>query len=318
MKIRFFIWLCFIFCGYASLANARRDAHNRTQDIYIPDSSLNQMIKTEKIPPLTTKPRPNSAPLIEPPQPSASLIGQPQSSFTAKNTRQPNVMAQFSEAPVDRILAKQPYRRQRLNKYKEKIVRSYSMRPNELKKLLENEMTAINKDTRQMQQLLASWEGQSPAYKFANYQLNSQISKDIVKSRKEYKKRKQIFADFFTTAPKSKPISIIEATDPLFWLVSNPQISAFRTSLRGNYYISFFDSEHRHFLTYNRLNVDANHNRRILAVPSRNPKIDLQFQQLFDSYNNDLRRIGKGLDITNPVLLRQIGTMQNKFITETY
>ena len=81
------------------------------------------------------------------------------------------------------------------------------------------------------------------------------------------------------------------------------------------YFISIFDYEHNHVFSYRRTHVDSNQNRRILAAPSGNKEIDEDYQKLFDDYRADLRRIGYGLDITNPTLLRQIGEMKNRVIT---
>lgn len=244
----------------------------------------------------------------------------------APNTEQRQTMQnyypRFRQAPINDILAKQSLPKSELDKYQKHIVRSYYILPRDLKKMLQNELTEINNETKQIMQIKSNWEKQSPAYKFINYQLNTQIKSDIVGSRKNYKRRQKAFADFLQTAPEDKYVSIIEATDPLFWMLTLAQtgnkFSSFSHMGYNLHYISVFDHEYRHVFTYHRLHTDANRNRRIVAVDSQDKNINAQFQKLFNDYNTDLRRIGTGLDMTNPTLLRQIGEMKDKYITKTY
>ena len=238
------------------------------------------------------------------------------------------------QAPVDAILAKQPLPKNRLEHYKKSIIRSFALLPKDLKAVLQKELRSIDYETKSMQQIKAGWERQTSVYKFANYQLIEQIDRGIITSRKNYKQRKQVFANLLKNAPADQYISVIESTDDLFNNIHHVTQSAPNASPKmkdtivkfvgghvpasgstRNYYVSIFDYEYNHVFSYRRTHVDSNQNRRILAAKSGNKEIDKYFQSLFDDYRADLRRIGYGLDITNPILLRQIGEMQNRVIT---
>ena len=126
---------------------------------------------------------------------------------------------------------------------------------------------------------------------------------------------------------RNKKIYIIEAKNHLFWIryeLPDEGINGF--SIKGNYhfkdvtYISIFDSKYRHLFSYNRQHINMLKNRRIPAADKTSDfYIDSHtvniYQQLFDDYINDLNRIGKGLDINNPQLLRQLDEMQDKTIS---
>ncbi len=247
------------------------------------------------------------------------------------------VSKNFRQAPIDAILAKQPLPKKRLEHYKKRIIRSFALLPKDLKAILQKELRSIDHETKRMQQVKAEWERQTSVYKFANYQLIPQIDRGIITSRKNYKQRKRVFANLLKNAPADKYISVIESTDGLFSTIHNVTQSAPDTSPKmkeniakfvgvrvpalessRNYYISIFDHNHNHVFSYRRMHVDSNQKRRIMAAQSGNKEIDKSFQKLFDDYRSDLRRIGYGLDITNPTLLRQIGEMKNQVLTTEF
>ncbi len=316
MVLFFLFSLFFIPFKVADSANRNKS----TADFYIPQSAVSKMNQAEKLPTLNPQIPALNQPVTTP---NAGVISPPTyrpMSGSVNAAKQPKTS--FRKAPIDDILAKQPFPKPALEKYKKHIVRSYYLLPKDLKTLLRKETKSINDETRRIQQIRAGWKTQSPAYKFINYQLNEQINNDIINSRKKYQKRRQAFEDFFKTAPKNKYVSVIESTDRLFWMrtlaETNVLFSYYVQSNHELYFISVFDHEHRHVFTYHRLHVDANRNRRIVATDSGNPEANRRFQKLFNDYSTDLRRIGTGLDIVNPELLRQIGEMQNRYITESY
>jgi len=324
---------------------------------YIPPDTVSAMQEPEKIPeirklppnynrnvaPDTAKQRATTSPKplknTTPRQPKRVSYPQQQTGLTATqpavvNYKKTPGSQNMREAPIDAILAKQPLPKKRLEHYKKHIIRSFALLPKDLNTILQKELRNIDSETKRMQQIKVGWKQQTFAYKLANYQLIPQINSGINASRKNYKKRKEIFAGLLKNAPADKYISVIESTDDLFDSIhrttqsipnASPKMKDTMVRFLGSnmpsiektgfYFISIFDYEHNHVFSYRRTHVDSNQNRRILAAPSGNKKIDEDYQKLFDDYRADLRRIGYGLDITNPTLLRQIGEMKNQVIT---
>lgn len=232
----------------------------------------------------------------------------------------------YDKAPVDEILKAQPYSsKEELSEYKKSIVNSYALSVQDLQQLLQKEYDDVNEETLRMEAALRYLKTASPAYQLANFQLETQISQDMIKSRKHYKTIKQRFSEI-TEKQKNKRIYIIEAKNNLFWIyeLRNKATNGFRVG--GDYhfkdvtYISIFDTAYNHLFSYYRQHLNMLKNRRIPA-PDRTDDsyIDTEtvkmYQQLFDDYINDLNRIGKGLDINNPLLLRQLNEMQDKTIS---
>lgn len=324
---------------------------------YIPPETVSAMQEPDKMPqirkmpqnynrnvaPDTAKQRATTSPKplknTTPRQPKRVSYPQQQTGLTATqpaviNYKKTPGSQNMRQAPVDAILAKQPLPKNRLEHYKKSIIRSFALLPKDLKAVLQKELRSIDYETKSMQQIKAGWERQTSVYKFANYQLIGQIDRGIIASRKNYKQRKQVFANLLKNAPGDQYISVIESTDDLFNNIHHVTQSAPNASPKmkdtivkfvgghvpasdstRSYYISIFDHEYNHVFSYRRTHVDSNQNRRILAAKSGNKEIDKYFQSLFDDYRADLRRIGYGLDITNPTLLRQIGEMKNRVIT---
>lgn len=235
----------------------------------------------------------------------------------------------YEAAPIERILQKQtPFAKAKLAEYKNDIVRSYTLSPYDLQVILQSEYSTINKETLQMEEILKYLKTASPAYRLANFRIDRQISQDMVKNRKRYGKLKQKFAEIIDNEPKNKNIYIIEAKNNLFWLhyglsgqwQNNWQGYTHGYQFKNIAYISIFNHEYSHLFSYYRQHLNMLENRRIYA-PDRTANFYIEpdtvqlYQQLFDSYISDLNRIGKGLDINNHLLLRQINEMQDKTIS---
>lgn len=232
----------------------------------------------------------------------------------------------YDKAPVDEILkAQSNFSEEKLSDYKKNIVNSYSLSVRDLQQLLQKEYDDVNEETLRMEAALRYLKTASPAYKLANFQLETQISQDMTNSRKHYKMIKQKFSEI-TEKQKNKRIYIIEAKNNLFWIYELRNKATNGFSVGGDYhfkditYISIFDTAYNHLFSYYRQHLNMLKNRRIPA-PDRTDDsyIDTEtvkmYQQLFDDYINDLNRIGKGLDINNPLLLRQLNEMQDKTIS---
>ena len=231
----------------------------------------------------------------------------------------------YDKAPVDEILkAQSNFSEEELSDYKKNIVDSYSLSVRDLQQLLQKEYDDVNEETLRMEAALRYLKTASPAYKLANFQLETQISQDMTNSRKHYKMIKQRFSEIIEKQ-KDKIIYIFEAKSNLFWLHQRLRNSGHMRWTNSYHfkdvtYISIFDNEYNHLFSYYRQHLNMLKNRRIPA-PDRTDDsyIDTEtvemYQQLFDDYINDLNRIGKGLDINNPLLLRQLNEMQDKTIS---
>lgn len=307
--ILFLLNICFVLPA----SSARNDAGKDQGDIYIPHNTVAAMQQKEDLSRATAQ----KAHYYSQKHGKTSKYSSRHKQSKDSSTASP-LQKKFRQAPIDQILAKQHYPRPVIEQYKNDITRAYTVLPGDIKVILQNELTAINAENERMQQIRQHWNTQSAVYKFINYQLNTQIATEITSSRKHFQRREKIFKDFFAKAPANKPIYILESTNPLFWLYNtNPQIAQY--SFKQNiHYISVFDHDYNHLFTYHRMHINANRNRRILAVQTGDAYIDNKFQRLFDDYGKDLGRISLGLDITNQNLLNQIETMQNDYISETY
>ena len=235
----------------------------------------------------------------------------------------------FYKAPIDAILKEQSeFSSDKLAKYKKDIVNSYKLSVYDLQKLLQREYRNINKETVRMEAVLQHLKTASPAYRFANFQIDRQISQDMVKNRKRYKKLKEKFAEITEREKTNAIIYIIEAKNDLFWKrheLSKQRQYGWRGYTSGYHfkditYISLFDDKYGYLFSYYRQHLNMLENRRISA-PDRITGfyIDITtvniYQKLFDDYITDLNRVGKGLDINNPQLLRQLNEMQDETIS---
>lgn len=245
------------------------------------------------------------------------------------NTISPLPDIRYAPASIETILEKQKnLPKNDLNKYKKSIVRSYKLSLDDLQKILQWEYENINKETLRMEAVLRHLKTAAPSYRFANFKIEKQISQDMVKNRKRYKKLQQKFKEIIESEPKNQSIYIIEARNDLFWLhygLSEQWQNNWRGYTSGYHfkditYISIFNHEYSHLFSYYRQHLNMLKNRRIPAPDMTahfyiNQDTVNTYQRLFDEYINDLNRIGKGLDVNNPLLLRQLDDMQNKKIS---
>lgn len=330
MKKGLIITIFVLSLSITSLVEAKGVKHTlKKPSFFVPEQTLKQANKPEKVP--TGQQMLKRASMQNADSPTADLLAERQtggSTYITSNypfspaAAKPHIA--YKTAPIDKILAKQPIAPDQLKTYKESIVRSYYLLPSELKTVLQDEADTINADTKRMIDVKQNWHNQSPAFRAANYKLNEQISTEIAQSRKNYLNRKKSYENLIKKTPASERISVIEATNELFLIFSlhmknsGPMhVSRAQTS-QNLHFISVFDSKFNHVFSYHRKHIKPNKNRRIYAAKSGNPKIDAIYQPLFDSYLSDLERIGAGLDINNPILLRQISQMQNKVVSESY
>ncbi|MBR3675789.1 MAG: hypothetical protein IKN71_01470 [Alphaproteobacteria bacterium] len=322
--------LFFLSAGFS--ADAQTVEHKQKQPgFFVPEKTLQQAHTSEKLPTaqqmlqqgqrMYTDDHLENSFYPETASASSSVVRQPMSTQGKKSQKM-----KIKPAPIDEILKKAHLDEASKKEYKKSILASYYLQPSELKQILQKEADAINADTKRMIALKNNWNKQSFAFRLANYKLNDQISTEMAQTSKNYKKRKEKFTQLLKKAPAIKRISIIEATDPLFWHISTQKLNKFTHAyhVKGQqvsqplHYVSVFDHEYNHAFSYHRKHINPSKNRRIIAARSGNPKIDNIYQPIFDSYLKDLGRISSGLDITNPILLRQIGEMQNKIVTESY
>lgn len=230
----------------------------------------------------------------------------------------------YPPAPVAEILKKQFIGSPAKTEYMQSVVRSYTLYPAELNEILQNEYQAINLETQRMKKIKQNWNKSSYAYRLLNYKLNEQISEEIAQTRKKYAVRKQKFAEFIKNAPANQPVYIIEATQPTFFYLTVQKNNTGKAgtgiqmsfSVHGIHYVSLFDHNYKHIFTYHRQHIDMLENRRFVIQKTRNERVNRSYQQIFDDYLTDLKRIGAGVDITNRDLLRQIGEMRDEYRSE--
>lgn len=240
---------------------------------------------------------------------------------------------QFEAAPIEDILKKQSYlSKQQLYTYRNDIVHSYKLTIGDLQKLLQREYESVNKETIRMEAVLQHLKTASPAYRLANLQIEKQISQDMVKNRRRYKKLKQKFTEIIEKESVNKNIYVLEAKNDMFWrryelskILGQSRHTGYvqwkaSHHFRDVTYISIFDSDYSYVFSYYRQHLNMLQNRRI-AAPNKISGFYIEqnvvniYQKLFDGYLDDLNRIGKGLDVINPVLLRQLNEMQDKNIS---
>ncbi len=230
----------------------------------------------------------------------------------------------YPPAPITKILAKQIINPSQAAKYMQAVIRSYTLLPKELNQILQAEYQSVNRETARMHQIKQGWRQTPPEYRLLNYKLNEQISAQSTQSRKKYAARKQRFTEFIKNAPQNRPVYVIESTNPLFFFLTVRQNSksehksgiTMKFSNHGIRYLSLFDADYKHIFTYHRQHVDMLENRRFIVYKTRNPRVNNSYQQLFDDYLTDLKKIGAGTDMTNRTLLRQISEMKNEYRSE--
>ena len=318
--------------GAGFTAGAQTVKHKQKQpDFFVPEKTIQQAHTSEKLPTAQQMLQQGQRMYTDDNSensfyPEAASAGSFVATQRTSNQGLKSQKMKIKPAPIDEILKKSRLDEASKTEYKKSILASYYLQPRELKQILQKEAESINADTKRMIALRNNWNKQSVAFRLANYKLNDQISTEMALTSKNYKKRKEKFAQLLKKAPAVKRISVIEATDPLFWHISTQRLNKFTHAyhVKGQqvsqplHYVSVFDHEYNHVFSYHRKHINPSKNRRIIAARSGNPKIDKIYQPIFDGYLKDLGRISSGLDITNPILLRQIGEMQNKIVSESY
>lgn len=234
------------------------------------------------------------------------LAGNKQTTLNTKCIR-----LNLKPAPTDDILATNKVRDEASQKYRQNIVESYSLLPQDLNLILQNEYNSINQETQRMHDIKKNFAAMSPAYRYANFQLPAQISQEMTAVRQEFTNRKKQYTDFINNAPKNKHVSVIISKDPLFFIKSAVGIKGHWNNVT---YTSLFDHNNKHVFTYVRKHTDMLENRSIFAAKTTNGRINQIYQNIFNDYIYDLRRIGAGLDITNTVLLRQLSEMTDDYV----
>ncbi len=237
------------------------------------------------------------------------------------------IKVKFKPAPVDRILAKQDFGMMRnfifggnngIKEYEQSIIHAYSMTVKDLDLILQNEYETINQETRRMRKIQKHFNTMPEAYRYANFMLPAQISDEMTGVRREFSERKKQYEDFIKKTPKSKKVFIIIAKHPLFMTMNGGNvmvIPGYKGPADGVTFVSLFNNEYEHIFTYMRKHSNMLENRGIDAVSTTNGKVNQIYQNLFNAYIYDLRRIGAGLDVTNQVLLRQISEMTDDYVT---
>ena len=284
-------------------------------NFFVPDKTLKQISKTEETMPIIPK----------------RIVGGAMA--ISNNSLSSSFNIQYKKAPIGNILKKQSSISETdKSNYIRAIVNSFTLYPSDLDKLLQSELNTINQETIRMQDIVQNLNSSSWAYQLANFELKRQISQDMVKNREHYKKIKQKFTEIINKTPKNQHLYIIEAKNPLFW--KNFEIVKLMTaksifgsiSWKGSNhfkdvsFITIFNSDYKHLFSYYRQHLNMLKQKKITA-PERVGKYRIGqreiniYQNLLNGYLTDLNRIGKGLDITNPQLLRQLNEMQNHKIS---
>ena len=195
--------------------------------------------------------------------------------------------------------------------YVNSIIKSFTLTETQLTKLLKDEFERINNDTTQIHQIVRQWPNQSKAYHLANYMIKDQSGQEMIKSRQQIKDIKNKYQQLLASAGGGGRIYIIEAKDPLLYL--STVSFGVKGHLENITYISVFDNQKKHVFSYNRLHQDMLKDKQIPKIQQYEYEI---YYQSFDDYLTDLKRIGQGLDVTNPTLLQQIGEMEDVVILQ--
>ena len=248
----------------------------------------------------------------------------------------PRKKVQFKPAPVDEILKKNviecdycsekifeyvqanPHVQKNLQQYKSSIVRSLTLKKQDLQDLLQQEYQKLNRETQQIVAIKNNFNNASGTYRFANYQLTAQISKDIVHRNKQYKKLKEELNRILTTMTNNENVYVIEARNRMFlWRNKQKYRSISGSYLNDLIFVSIFNQKFEHLLTYNRMDIDVLKHSKINAATQHTQNLAAAnlYQRIFDDYITDLSRIGKGLDVTNPDLLIKLGEMQDQTLS---
>lgn len=228
---------------------------------------------------------------------------------TAHNTNL--IKLNLKPAPIDNILTANKIGDKSSQKYRQDIIESYYLMPRDLSLILQNEYNTINQETRRMHDIQKNFAAMSPAYRYANFRLPAQISHEMTNVRQEFAARKKQFTDFINGAPKNKYVSVIISKYPLFFIKSAVAVKGHWNNVS---YTSLFDHNNKHVFTYVRKHTNMLENHSISAVKTTNGRINQIYQNIFNDYIYDLRRIGAGLDVTNTVLLRQISEMTDDYV----
>ena len=310
-KYLIIILIALLFTPFALAQTVKRST--KTPDFFVPRNVMKNQTEAEKLSSVA-------------PVNAKGGLGRVSSRITQS-------VPQFKKAPVADILKNQSAisKNDKLN-YLKTIVNSFTLYPRDLSQLLQSEFDTVNQETIRMKGIMQTLRSSSWAYRLANFKLEQQISQDMVKNRKHYKKIKQKFTEIIKETPPNTPLYIIEAKNPLFW--KNFEIiklmeakSIFGTiywkgsnHFKDVSYITIFNSNYEHLFSYYRQHLNMLKQKKITA-PDQIGKYRIGqreiniYQQLFNNYLTDLNRIGKGLDITNPQLLRQLNEMQNRQIS---
>lgn len=235
----------------------------------------------------------------------------------------------FKPVPIDKILQKDAIHcdgcseselklvkhnvKEIRQRFKSSIIYALTLKKTDLLNLLKQEFQTINEETKQIIAIKNNFNNASPAYRLANFQLQTQISKEIVPRNKQLKKLKKAFNQILANLPDSEDIYLIGTKDPSFLFLNEIYDTKKVAYLDIVTYVSLFNQKFEHLLTYTRMHEDVLKYSKIYT-PTKFFEADITnlFQQLFDDYITDLSRIGRGLDVTNPNLLRMLDDMQDK------
>lgn len=204
------------------------------------------------------------------------------------------------------------------NKINSVITNSYAFYPSDLQILLKKQFDLLNQETLQMRAILNNMKTRSSAYKLANYGIKKQITDDMVIVRKQYKNIKETYKKIVKNIPSDKLIYVIEG-NWMYWVEYDEKgISGIHFYRKpNNSFINIFSHEYKWLMSYPKFHDNVLKYSRIIA-PTETEKFVIDkdavniYQKLFDDYLHDLNRIGKGLDINNQDLLRQLDEMQDK------
>lgn len=207
----------------------------------------------------------------------------------------------IKQAPVDEI-AKANHL---TDAYIKSIKNSFALSKAQLNTLLQDEFARINNNTAQLHQIINQWPQQSKAYQLANYMIKDQSSQEITQSRRQMKETKDNYQKLLAETEENDKVYIIEAQNPDLYLQQHGSIKGHWKKVT---YISVFNNEKKHIFTYNRLHQDMLEDKQIPKIRQHEYEF---FYQSFDNYLTDLRRIGQGLDVQNPTLLKQMSEMED-------
>ena len=293
-KILIIYWL--IIFAWIYLAFSAVAANAKKPSFFVPEGTFKTSEEKPKIAPRMSR--------------GAGLVASrnTKSAHSANYRRQFNIRKMNVEAaPIDEI-AKVNHLSEA---YISSIIKSFTLTESQLTRLLKDEFDRINDNTAQLHQIVKQWPNQSKAYHLANYMIKDQSGQEMIKSRQQMKDIKDKYQQLLSSAGGGK-IYIIEAKNPSLYLLTS-NVNAIRGHIDKISYISVFDNNKKHVFSYNRLHQDMLEDKQIPKIGR--PEYEIYYQS-FDEYLSDLRRIGQGLDVKNPTLLRQIGEMEDVVILQ--